>query len=430
MLGATDDPCLPLARPAPKTASGGKIRARRFAPGKSAAKPLYHFRKSRFCGGTRVGHPILGSTIDRLVAGQIAAKAQGEAKDKSTGATSAAAAVPASGSKRAVGGAMGLFGAEALSQLPLLPDGTPDLGSQYPDIVVTANRQQHHGFLDFVDAIFGSNMSGHNPHITITQPNNQFALGFSFATQMRAQAMTDAVVAATSARLDAAQLRQAQLINKALSELNWGIGGFLGVTAGGAALVAGGAALLPGIVDYGPMALSYGRAGISGLGYTGSASQITGSVVAKATIGFASEWGANAMTGQNLTVSNVTGAIAASVIFAPAVGKWLPETTPLLKKLTVTGGFAGFGGNIVEQGIDFLATGRAFSTGNLAWSTGFGALGGLTGYANVKMLPTPHYINLPGSLMEDLVMLPAAAGAMPALIAQKLFLAPKRVMGR
>jgi hypothetical protein len=48
----------------------------------------------------------------------------------------------------------------------------------------------------------------------------------------------------------------------------------------------------------------------------------------------------------------------------------------------------------------------------------------------VKMLPTPHYINLPGSLMEDLVMLPAAAGAMPALIAQKLFLAPKRVMGR
>jgi hypothetical protein len=64
-------PSQPLSSLAPKTASGGKIRARRFAPGKCAAKPLYRLGKSRPCGKTRIGHRILANTIGNLVAGSI-----------------------------------------------------------------------------------------------------------------------------------------------------------------------------------------------------------------------------------------------------------------------------------------------------------------------------------------------------------------------
>ena len=63
---------LPLATLAPKTASGGKMRACRFAPGKAYAKPLYRPGKTRRCGQTRVGARILGNTIGNAIAGGIA----------------------------------------------------------------------------------------------------------------------------------------------------------------------------------------------------------------------------------------------------------------------------------------------------------------------------------------------------------------------
>ncbi|MEO7172780.1 hypothetical protein, partial [Flavobacterium sp.] len=58
------------------TASGGKIRARRFASGKPPHKPLYRIRKTHLRNRTRVGAPILGQTIGNLVAGSIAQSGQ------------------------------------------------------------------------------------------------------------------------------------------------------------------------------------------------------------------------------------------------------------------------------------------------------------------------------------------------------------------
>ncbi|WP_156309586.1 hypothetical protein [Novosphingobium sp. AAP93] len=73
----------PLAALAPKTASGGKIRARRFAPAWSADKPLYRFGKIRHRSQTRVGHPILANTIGNLVADGIAGGRKSKAEDRS-----------------------------------------------------------------------------------------------------------------------------------------------------------------------------------------------------------------------------------------------------------------------------------------------------------------------------------------------------------
>jgi hypothetical protein len=196
MLGATDDPCLPLARPAPKTASGGKIRARRFAPGKSAAKPLYHFRKSRFCGGTRVGHPILGSTIGRLVAAQIAGRAIGEAKDASASA-----------------GKKLYLAKNDAPRLPGQPDVQSDIVNGYgEDIVVNGYRNrdqaqaanQHYRWWDFLH-VFGRVSDIAEPEdVEARQRAERFAAyNWPAAQAYRARAMTDPVVAATSARLDA-----------------------------------------------------------------------------------------------------------------------------------------------------------------------------------------------------------------------------------
>ena len=67
----------PLAALAPKTASGGKIRARRFAPAWSADKPLYRFGKTRQRAQTRVGARILANTIGNLAAEKLASIGQG-----------------------------------------------------------------------------------------------------------------------------------------------------------------------------------------------------------------------------------------------------------------------------------------------------------------------------------------------------------------
>jgi hypothetical protein len=61
----------PLATFARKPASGGKIRARPFAPGWRADKPLYRFRKTHLCGQSGVGHPILANTVGNAVASQV-----------------------------------------------------------------------------------------------------------------------------------------------------------------------------------------------------------------------------------------------------------------------------------------------------------------------------------------------------------------------
>lgn len=64
IVGASrTSPSQPLLIPAPKTASGGKIRASRFTPGRSCGKPLYRFRKPHLRGQTRVGAPILVTAI-------------------------------------------------------------------------------------------------------------------------------------------------------------------------------------------------------------------------------------------------------------------------------------------------------------------------------------------------------------------------------
>ena len=64
-------PSQPLGFPAPKTASGGKIRAYRIAPERMPRNRLYRLRKMQLCGQTRVGARILGNTIGNAVAGGI-----------------------------------------------------------------------------------------------------------------------------------------------------------------------------------------------------------------------------------------------------------------------------------------------------------------------------------------------------------------------
>jgi len=61
----------PLATLAPKTASGGKIRARRFAPLRTSPNLLQRLRKTRHRGQSRVGACILGQTIGNAIANTI-----------------------------------------------------------------------------------------------------------------------------------------------------------------------------------------------------------------------------------------------------------------------------------------------------------------------------------------------------------------------
>lgn len=58
----------PLFSRAPKTASGGKIRAPWSVPGRAARNPLYPLGKTHLRSRTRVGAPILANTIGNLVA--------------------------------------------------------------------------------------------------------------------------------------------------------------------------------------------------------------------------------------------------------------------------------------------------------------------------------------------------------------------------
>ena len=65
-------PSQPLGFLAPKTASGGKIRAHRVAPERMPRNRLYRLRKTRSCNYDPAGPHILGNTIGNAVAGDIA----------------------------------------------------------------------------------------------------------------------------------------------------------------------------------------------------------------------------------------------------------------------------------------------------------------------------------------------------------------------
>lgn len=82
-------PSQPLATLAPKTASGGKIRASRFMPGSIARNRLYRFGKTRPCGEPRGGHPILANTIGNLVADGISGHQAAKVQRKVDGALAA-----------------------------------------------------------------------------------------------------------------------------------------------------------------------------------------------------------------------------------------------------------------------------------------------------------------------------------------------------
>jgi len=64
----------PLVARAPRTASGGKIRASRLAPGAAARNLLYHIGKIRHRGQPHVGAPILANIIGNLVADGISSR--------------------------------------------------------------------------------------------------------------------------------------------------------------------------------------------------------------------------------------------------------------------------------------------------------------------------------------------------------------------
>lgn len=114
MKGATRIlPSQPLLPSAPKTASGGKIRARRFAPAWSADKPLYRFGKTRRRAQSRVGAPILGQTVGGVLADRMAGNRRSRATDRPSD-TSAPASVRYDG--------------------PLVPDRPVEVADFLPDL--------------------------------------------------------------------------------------------------------------------------------------------------------------------------------------------------------------------------------------------------------------------------------------------------------
>jgi len=103
---------------APKTASGGKTRARRFAPAWSAGKPLYRFGKIRHRSQIRVRACILGNTIGNLVADQVAGGGKPKSSSKETAKS----------------------GSSTTSSDGTPGSGTDSADAEFGDIVVTARR--------------------------------------------------------------------------------------------------------------------------------------------------------------------------------------------------------------------------------------------------------------------------------------------------
>lgn len=118
-------PSQPLGFPAPKTASGGKIRAHRIAPEKMPRNRLYRLRKTQLCNYDPAGPHILGNTIGNAVANGIASSQDTSAQGHQ-------------------GGGVQLALNDAVPPLP----GQQDVASDYP-IVVTAP----HGYTAQFDGV-------------------------------------------------------------------------------------------------------------------------------------------------------------------------------------------------------------------------------------------------------------------------------------
>lgn len=144
MIGASRAlPSQPLGTLAPKTASGGKIRARRFAPAWSADKPLYRFGKIRHRGQPRVGARILANTIGNLVADRISRRPRLDYEDVGTDAGVAGGAGSTPGGNDVSGSAPssgnGGISVEGASANGATVDASGDIREP---IVVTADRHQ------------------------------------------------------------------------------------------------------------------------------------------------------------------------------------------------------------------------------------------------------------------------------------------------
>ena len=90
MTGAVRNiPSQPLCTLAPKTASGGKIRAHRIAPERMPRNRLYRLRKTQLCGQTRIGAHILANTIGNAIAGGISGSQDTSAQVQQVGGSNA-----------------------------------------------------------------------------------------------------------------------------------------------------------------------------------------------------------------------------------------------------------------------------------------------------------------------------------------------------
>ncbi len=424
MTGAVRNiPSQPLCTLAPKTASGGKIRAHRIAPERMPRNRLYRLRKTQLCGQTRIGAHILGNTIGNAVAGGISGSQDTSAQGQQGGGSNPPNSFngpisnlgnvnlpnPYAGSTNLNVPGLGSVLATGNDLAQGLPIGSTEqaIATQILAQTAPAVGNSAGGSASYNVPVSNGMYAGDKNTSAPGSGNPYFynrATGSIDFLQLSPDGTTETEVP---------DAYRTALLQQAQSQLNWGVAGFLGISAGGALLA------------------STSPAWLAGLGYAGSGSTIGGSLAVKATIGLGSEWGANALTGQDMTFAKGAGAVAGSVIFAPGVGK-LAEASPLFVNLVASGAAAGGGGNSVEQYIDYLNEGKAFSGRGLLWSTGFGAIGGAGGWANMKILPTPTYLSLnpiANSLHDDVVKLPAAAGAVPALVAQKVIPVPRWVPG-
>ena len=143
-------PFEPLGLSSPKTASDGKIRARRFAPEKTARNQLYGLRKTCLCRYDRVGQHILANTIGNAVANGIASSqdtsSQGQSGGGGGGISSASELGAALGGSAGYAAGAGMGGSgdipmEPGNRTPLFGiDALPDTPSDNGEIVVTAPR--------------------------------------------------------------------------------------------------------------------------------------------------------------------------------------------------------------------------------------------------------------------------------------------------
>ncbi len=262
-------PSQPLAPPAAKTASGGKICARRFASRKSARNPAERLRKIRPCGKPRVGHLILGSIIGRAIAGQVSAREAQGSKDASTKAAEKAAQAKASSDPNGITVNQDVINAAGDAMLSdprysltarilagISPDGQTYLSGmagigqsikasvrlEAARVAASSDvRKEASSFVDRVSFVNGPDAGTTGPGDLVA--SHDLALDYDATTNTMGVRQYDGNHTALWVVDDA----RTQLLLERQSELNLGIGGFLGVSAGGALL----AAAAPGVLTFG-----------------------------------------------------------------------------------------------------------------------------------------------------------------------------------